>query len=98
MSCDYTAWALIEEKNRMHDILLGFKEENAALHERVAGKHSENCPFCLKLRGTGHSQDVPMCGLCQLESERDSLLAENQRLRDENGDNWMAQPVCQEPT
>lgn len=55
-------------------------------HLRVRGELSESCPFCNAIGGTGRNQECPMCGLCQSESERDTLraaLATAERERDE---------------
>lgn len=49
-------------------------EEMAKLHRRVAGVSSGDCPFCNSYSGdNSHSQPCPMCRLCELESNRDSL-------------------------
>jgi len=55
--------------------LAASKAENAALIIRVTtGENSDNCPFCKTLSGHGHTQSVPMCHLCELESQRDQQL------------------------
>jgi hypothetical protein len=46
--------------------------------QRVAGDGSENCIFCATISGTGHAQDVPMCRLCELESQ---LATERERVK-----------------
>jgi hypothetical protein len=47
--------------------------------QRVAGDGSENCIFCATISGTGHAQDVPMCRLCELESQ---LATERERVKE----------------
>lgn len=60
-------WALKREHSSL-------QAQVEALHERVRDEHSENCPFCQRLNNAGgHSQDVPMCGLCQIESHNETL-------------------------
>lgn len=53
------------------------KELSYSMNTRVhLGNNSENCPFCKTYPTTGTPQDVPMCHLCTLESERDSLQSQ----------------------
>lgn len=38
----------------------------------LRGEHSENCPFCAKIKMDGTSQQVPMCRLCDVEATLDT--------------------------
>jgi hypothetical protein len=53
------------------------KKENTAFRRRISGEISEDCPFCAIVTVTGHSQNSPMCRLCELESSRDQLHETN---------------------
>lgn len=56
----------------------------AKMKERATNSEpSENCPFCAVKGATGHSQDCPMCNLCQLESDKEDKDAEIARLKEE---------------
>jgi hypothetical protein len=47
----------------------------ALMLSRINGDNSENCLFCMEYPASGHSQQVPMCGLCQVESDMGMLKA-----------------------
>lgn len=57
------------------------REKIQLMHDRATNSECpQNCPFCALISSTGHSQESPMCNLCQLESEREGLrnLCDNQ--------------------
>ncbi len=66
---------------RAVDREMKLRAENARMCNRVHhGEHTENCPFCAT-KPNGPGVPNPMCHLCDLESERDTLRAECERLK-----------------
>lgn len=63
------------------NILNQLRAENTELKMRISGELSENCPICKTIGGTGNSQDLPMCYICQLESNLDYEKCRNTELR-----------------
>jgi len=52
------------------------ERERDLMIARVNGEEeSADCPFCARYPSTGHAQQVPMCPLCALESNRDFAIA-----------------------
>lgn len=82
---------LCKWRNEFRDERDQLRAENAKMYARMEGEHTDDCPFCAVLNGAGgHSQDVPMCHLCTIESERETLIANlNKRI-----DDYMNELVC----
>lgn len=65
-----------KERDELKATVEAQRRELAKMQARgVSGEGSEDCPFCKHYPATGHAQQVPMCAMCQLESERENILA-----------------------
>lgn len=81
---DITAHEFMEksqaELNKLGEMEKQFNKAQLELtkaHTRVhTGENSDDCPFCKTYSATGHSQQVPMCHLCTVESELDQSRME----------------------
>jgi hypothetical protein len=71
--CSWGDWVPADEMAKLEREVAKLEREVERLHRRVSGELSEDCPFCSRISNDGTSHQVPMCGLCQAESERDYL-------------------------